>query len=228
MRVLIACAGDGTRWGNHTGVPKHLVRLAGEPILERAVRLVVELAPGVDVRVVVNDLDDTRYKVSGSKRATARLGSAAGDVDKIASSRHLWAKTGPTVVLFGDVWWHRDALAAVLAGRDEWAAFGRIVGAGGELFAFHFPAGMAPVVDAAVGAVSAQVDRLATAGFDGAPIPGGWALYRTLCGVDPLVHGNHGNFVPVADPWTNDMDTRTDWDEWCLQWATTPEAERPR
>ena len=114
MRVIIRCAGGNRRWGNHLGVPKHLAPINGETLLGRAVRLTNELAPDADVRVVVRDLSDRRYLIPGSRRSTYKPTPDNGDVDKIASSEHLWDPKGRTVVMFGDVWWDRPDLASIL------------------------------------------------------------------------------------------------------------------
>ena len=31
--------GEGKRWGNYLGIPKHLIEIDGEPIIKRTVRL---------------------------------------------------------------------------------------------------------------------------------------------------------------------------------------------
>jgi choline kinase len=38
-RVFILCAGDGARWRNYLGVPKQLISIEGETLLERTMRL---------------------------------------------------------------------------------------------------------------------------------------------------------------------------------------------
>lgn len=219
IRVLIPCAGEGERWGNHLGVPKHLAPLAGEPILHRTVRLVNELVPGAEVLVVVDDNRHQGYRVAGSVRRRARLGTMEGDIDKIASSLHLWDDRRRTVLLFGDVWWTRDGLSAALTHRGEWTAFGYFEpdNTGGELFGFSFPPGSLGTVRDALHTVGAArlVDQR-----------GGWMLYRQLCGVDLTAQGNHGNWI-VVDDWTEDMDFPSDWYAWSRRWADAAPEARP-
>ncbi len=38
VRVIIAAAGSGVRWGNFRGTPKHLAIVEGEVLLERTVK----------------------------------------------------------------------------------------------------------------------------------------------------------------------------------------------
>lgn len=219
LRVLIPCAGEGERWGNHLGVPKHLAPLAGEPILHRTVRLVNELAPGAEVLVVVDGHRHQGYRVTGSVRRRARLGTMEGDVDKIASSLHLWDDRRRMVLLFGDVWWTRDGLASALAHRGRWRAFGYFEpdNTGGELFGFSFPPGSLATVRRALDAVGAA--HLADQ-------RGGWMLYRQLCGVDLTAQGNHGHWI-VVDDWTEDMDFPSDWDAWSRRWEEASPEARP-
>lgn len=226
MRILIPCAGQATRWGD--GTNKHLVKLCGERVLHRTVRLIGEIASDAEVLLVVENHLDNDYRIDGSSRRKARLGSAVGDVDKIASSRHLWGDDDWTLVLFGDVWWSRPALELVLNGaRQRWAAFGRFGpnGEGGEIFGFAFTRSDLPSVDQAVSVISERSGDLATAGHNGRPVRGGWALYRMLCGAEPDDHRNLGHFVTVND-WTEDLDSRRDWDSWCLRYAKSPAAKR--
>lgn len=231
MRVIIRCAGSGERWGDHLGVPKHLAPLCGEPVLHRAVRLVTELAPDADVRVVVPSLTDRRYLVPGSRRVTDRPTPANGDLDKVASSRHLWDRDGRTVLLWGDTWWGIETLADVLTrpldAPHTWLR--ATAGGGGEVFAFAFEAEHLPRVDAALDrALDAHhAGELANGGHLGLPVRGGWALYRALRGAAWDAGGDHGGSTIVTD-WTEDMDTPRDWDRWCLRWAESAPADRPR
>lgn len=226
-RVIIRCAGDGTRWGDYRGAEKHLVQLCGEPVLHRTVRLIREIDPDADVRLIVKDGRDARYQVPGASRVGDKPDPANGDLDKIASSRHLWSKAERTVLLWGDTWWSRDALTGVLANDGGWRVWLRTCGAGGELFAFAWPADDVDTVsDALDRALAAHhAGKLKGAGFEGQSCRGGWALYRSLCEVPWDAAGDHGHSTEVHD-WTEDMDTPRDWDEWCYRYAITPNADR--
>lgn len=228
MKVLILAAGDGARWGDFRGVPKHLVTLAGERLLDRTVRLVNEIAPDAQVNVVVADSKDNRYRVAGSRRVKARLDPDRHDADKFASSRHLWSKTGRTVILYGDVWFSTAAMQQILRWPGEgWHAFHRIDGStitgapGGECFAF-------PLDPDVLGHASDALDRIIDARQSGQIWRnGGWEWYRALAGVPDdklLEHRSYGNNT-IIDDFTEDMDTPTDWHNWCWAWAHA--AEKP-
>lgn len=231
MRILILCAGDQTRWGNFQGVPKHLVELIGEPILHRTVRLLSELAPDADVRVVVKNPKDNTYKVPGSKRAGAKLDPGNGDADKFLSSAHLWDTKGRTVLLYGDAFFTREALEKILTADTQggWWFAGRFDGSrttgakGGECFAFILDPDGHEVFRAAL-------DRVVTLRKTGViPRNGGWETYRALMGVEDekiLEHFGDGSpknpnlgHCTVVDDWTEDFDSPTDWHEWCWHYA---------
>lgn len=229
MRILILAGGEQKRWANYRGVPKHLVKLAGERLLDRTVRLVKERQPRADIRVVVRDMDDERYKVPGTKRAPARLNPDIKDGDKFASSRHLWSKSSRTVILYGDVWFSSAAMDAILSDDphpDGWMFFGRFgaseTAPGGECFAF--------VLDPeALEHASGQLDRIIEKRLDGSIWRnGGWEWYRALCSLPDsrlLDHRDHGHST-LIDDWTEDMDTAQDWDRWCWRWAHSSEERR--
>jgi len=217
MKILIIAAGDGTRWNNFLGVPKHLAPLCGERLLDRTVRLLKKFAPSAQVRVVLEDPRDPAYNC-GARNVRAKLDPGNGEADKFLSSRHLWAKDERTIVLYGDVFFTEHAIQTIVAEHGEpWLATGRINGSeitgtlGGELFAFSILPDAHPLFDDALA-------ELVEAHRSGHWRAGGWELYRTLCGVDLMDHADHGHFVEVDD-WTEDMDEPRDWDEWCLRWA---------
>lgn len=223
MRVIIRCAGAGSAWGDFLGGPPHLAPICGEPILYRTVRLVREFAPEADIRVVVRDRD-RRNVVEGAKRVFDKPQPERGDVDKVASSEHLWDRNGRTVLLWGDTWWSRPALRSILTDPvDGWAAWLRIYGGAGELFGFAFDASAHDEIRQAVDVVvrEHQAGRLGD-------IPGQWALYRALCGQPVTVHGVWGHAYQLGvDDWTDDFDYPGDWRKWCYRWGTTPPERRP-
>lgn len=218
MRLIIPCAGDGGRWLDPTknDLPKHLVPLCGEPVLERTVRLASQYLPDADVRIVVEDSHDHRYAMKGARRVKAKLNPSNGDVDKLLSSRHLWDDER-TIVLFGDVWWSEPAFKRVAAAEtvDGWTVFLRFGpnGDGGEIFGFVFDAEAYDAVDEAMAQVTDAKGR------------GGWSVYRVLAGGDPNVHADLGH-AEIIDDWTEDMDEPRDWHHWCYRYAKASPQKR--
>ena len=230
MRIIIRCAGEGTRWNNFMGVPKHLVELCGEPVLHRTLRLCNKIAPSASVHVIVRDPHDLRYHSPYASVHEDDPWPELGDVDKIFSSRRLWDPTDRTVTIWGDIWWHEDTLTDVLTRHvEDWHTWFRIAGEGGELFGFVHSADFNYRMEQAAIQVGEmhQAGHLDGAGYNQRSVRGGWALYRVLTGARIDDHGDHGHATLVDDGWTEDMDSYRDWDEWCARWAEADPAHRP-
>jgi hypothetical protein len=232
MRVLILCAGEATRWGNFRGVPKHLVKLLGEPILHRAVRLIKDIRPDADVRIIAKDPLDPQYQVAGARTFPARLDPTNHGADKFLSSRYLWDADGRTVILYGDCFFTRAALTTILTDEpidDGWRIFARFDGStitgspGGENFAHVID----PDAHHAYEASLHRIAALQTAGVISRC--GGWEQYRSMHGVpDEQVlewwdeHSPKNprmQHVTEIDDATEDMDTPRDWMNWSSQHA---------
>lgn len=211
MRVIIPCAGAQKRWPSSQ--PKQLTELAGEPILHRTVRQL----EGHEVLIV----GDNRFAVGGAIVVPPNLNPKLGDVDKLASSRHLWDADGWTLILFGDVWWSTAAMSAALAFPAEtdqtWTAFGWMkLPNDGEIFGFAFHPSMHTDADRAIRKVSKH-----------RRIRGGWGTYRALCGANVQSHGNYGHFIHIDD-WSDDIDYPHERDAWVARYEAASEDERAR
>ena len=57
--------GKGTRWNLHQGIPKHFIKVNGETLLERTVRLLRQYDPSCQVIITSHD---PRYEVDGALR----------------------------------------------------------------------------------------------------------------------------------------------------------------
>jgi len=123
--VIITAAGEGSRWGNHLGVPKHLLPTPqGETLLARTVRLVGDWDP--TIRVVVTGPLDERYRIPG-----AELIVPIARPDFAECSMYMWAEAawnaeGRTVFLYGDTFYTGAAIATILGFTPrEWHLFAR-------------------------------------------------------------------------------------------------------
>lgn len=240
-RYLILCAGPGSRWtGDHpvTKKPKHFAPIHGEALLHRTVRLVKQNDPEADIRVVVADLSDDRYKLPGTKRARAELTPELAGLDKVMSSRKLWNKSGRTVILFGDVFYTEAAASLICVFGGPWTLFGRPTGSRftgkpwSEPFAFSFnPEDHASVVGAVERSRSAQLanfGKLSPSGFNHL-----WQAMHPSFPTERLGASwfpeeetiEYGHYVPIFDA-TDDLDTPDEWDRWCWGWAHATENER--
>jgi hypothetical protein len=118
VRIVIACAGSGAKWGNYLDVPRHLAPVDGEPLLHRTTRQALTVSHDVHIA----SLDDDRYLLPGTTRHVIR----GQHVNEYASTRHLWSTYGRTLLLYGDVY-YTDAAMTTIGGFDGplWRMFGR-------------------------------------------------------------------------------------------------------
>lgn len=208
MRTLIIADGEGTRWGGHLGVPKHLAPFDGEPLIHRTIRQFSELG---DVYVVTSD---SRYPIPPAVQYAPTHNPDNFDADKFLNSQPLWNPDGRTVVAYGDVWFS-DALVARISGfqKREWRLFARqkrsmITGTRwGECFAQSFwPEHHQEHYEAL---------RKIVAAYGSGKIKrcGGWEHYQAMQGLPLGRHRVRGRFVE-HDDWSDDFDYPEDYDRW--------------
>ncbi len=65
MKYIIMADGRGTRWNNYGGIPKYLLKVDGEVILERTIRLIREL--GIEDEIIITS-HDPRCEFTGARR----------------------------------------------------------------------------------------------------------------------------------------------------------------
>lgn len=124
-KVLILCAGDGMRWDNYLGVPKQLIPINNEPLLNRTVRLLNGYGYN-DIDIIAHDerlnLDGFGFYKPSKFRWT---------VETLLSTQPLW--TERTIVLLGDVFYTNKALTTILSYNQDIHVYGRF---GKSLFTF--------------------------------------------------------------------------------------------
>lgn len=229
--VIIIAAGEATRWGGHTGVPKHFVRVpyklqTGEevevPLLRRTIQ---QLYHREIVPIVIAKRGAEGYKFKHARTEYVETDYDKNeDADKFLSSAHLWDKEGRTVILWGDVFFTEgamdrifsqsphQAMAGTLPARD-WTLYCRPNGSTltgtryGENFALAFYPEHHELM-------KEHLDKIVKAKKSGeAKRCGGWELYRSLVGVDLNTHTMTWGYEEIND-WTEDFDTPEDYDTW--------------
>lgn len=202
-RVIIAAAGEATRWMNHRGTPKHLATVNGEVLLHRTCR---QLASYTDDIVVV--ARDDSYAVPGTRLYVPPHNDPRWlDCGKFLSSRELWATAERTVLVFGDVYFTDEAVATVMSTTRDWVFFlrpwpSRLLEARKEVFGLAFdPSTHALLDERLAGLVRGHV----------APVQAGWKLY-----VD-MVRPSYGDIFRndrhvTIDDLTTDLDYPADLD----------------
>lgn len=106
MRFVIMADGKGTRWDNFMGIPKHLAKVDGEPILARTVRLLNEMTDR-QAEVIVTSHDE-RYEFEGSRRHEPLDNKL--EIDRFTAE----LIEDDTCFLYGDTYYTEEALRSIL------------------------------------------------------------------------------------------------------------------
>lgn len=212
-KYIIICAGESSRWGNYMGTPKHLVDICGETMLSRTVRLLGDK----NIFIVVRDDKDFRYCVNGAKTIKAKINENNFDADKFLSSKHLWNRSGRTVVLYGDVYFSEQAINGIMNYKSrEWTLFARPFGSKHtgcpypECFAQSFyPEDHKEHLDALYKIKKMMDDKEITRS-------GGWEHYKVMCGGDPsnIETIPLSSRIKIIDDYTEDFDKPSDYKMW--------------
>lgn len=224
MRVLVGCAGGGSRWNLHLGIPKHFAPVEGETLIGRTVRQLN--AVGVTPLLVAHS--STRlggmYELDGAETVYVSADHAVS-TDKYLCSRHLWSPVGRTIQLWGDVWYSDEALREILGwDAGEWRLFGRLTGSRvtgcgwAEPFALVFHPGEYDLITHHLDVVTelwrdGVIDRCTT-----------WEWYRSMRGLTgPAVRRSTPQddlgHLTVVDDWTDDFDLPSDYQRWTARRA---------
>lgn len=209
--------GRGERWNNYLGAPKHLIRFAGERLLDRAVRL-FRCFGATDLLVSARD---ERYEVSGAARVVPAHNEV--ETDKFFSIKDWWNRSGETIIVYGDCFFTREAVRTIMStsstqfpgGIVFFGRFGPSKFTGknwGEIFAVRVSDH-----DSFERACSFVRDGLEDGTIERG---GGWEIYRTLAGLPP--NGEHqisGNFVEIDD-YTDDFDFPVDYHNFLDRWGS--------
>lgn len=206
MRVIIACAGEGKRWGEYLGVPKHLATTAvGEVLLHRTIEQALALTS--DVHVITPD--DDRYDDLPGRVKRHILGPHHNEYEH---TRWLWSGDDRTVLLLGDVYFTDHAIDTIAAGSaSAYRVFGRyraskVTGTPyGEIFAASWGPARIPQMDVHL----REVERLRATGE--CTRPPGWVLLRLWQGTPVRKHLVRPPIWTEIDDWTDDLDTPADY-----------------
>lgn len=214
--VIIPCAGKATRWRNHLGVPKHLIEIDGESLLQRTVRLAKQYGAD-DIFIIAKRDDDPNYHINGVTTLAANLSPAHFDVDKFRSSTNWWNTECGTRILFGDVYFTEDAMRQIMNPElDGWRWFCRMGKSTvtGHKYGEGFAAGFcARDIDKIMHAMDAVADLRRR---DVLVRAAGWELARYMAGArnaELRRHIRYDSFVEVDDE-TDDFDTPGDYKTW--------------
>lgn len=202
--AIVLAAGEGKRWNNYTGVPKHLISIDGETLIARTTRQISAFADKV---YVVGT-----YETPNAELFTPELKHPALEMHKFSSSRKLWSER--TLLLFGDTYYTDEAISTIVQDTEDFTFLLRSGASSftgkphAEIYAFSFWDSMHERLDEALKHLLHQQDIYSA---------GGWSLMRTLLGISHRSrtkdHLTKGHYIEIND-WTEDFDYPEDLDRW--------------
>jgi hypothetical protein len=201
-RYFIMAQGEGKRWNNYLGIPKHEVVVDGEMLLERTVRLLKERGEQ-DIIICTPKQYDFAKCVEYPNNDL--------EIDRFLASQKAWVD-GENVFLYGDCFYTEDAMDVVLGYHKPYTKllfFGRSTGSRvtgsrhGEVFA---------VRSACKEYLKELLESLRSMYLNKSiKRAQGWELYRIHKGLNLSSHKIVGDFVTIDD-WTDDFDTPEDYE----------------
>lgn len=208
---IIMAAGEGKRWNNYLGVPKHLVNINGETLLQRTVRLL----KNNNVNNIYITSSDERYDVDGAIRYKPQNNEF--EIDRFLCCEEIWSNKC-TVFLYGDCYYTDEAIKTIVNSKcNGYHYYGRLTGNDvkkyGEIFAVKIK-NTEKFKNACLIIRNGLKDGTVNRGL-------GWETYKILEGKNPnmtptefreWIKSEHKNFVVIDDD-TEDFDTPEDYEK---------------
>lgn len=116
MRYIIMADGEGSRWNNYQNVPKHLIKVGSENLLERTVRLIRKIAGESDIVITSKDL---RYSITDAIQYSPKN-------NVLEIDRFTYELVEDNVCfLYGDVFYTEEGMKEIIHRKaDELLFFG--------------------------------------------------------------------------------------------------------
>ena len=190
MIYVIMSAGQGKRWNNYMGVPKHLIEINGETLLGRTTRLLKE--NGIDNYYITGN--DARYSQYGTLIEQTKNDC---EIDRYEES----IVKGEVCYLYGDVYYTEEAMKTIIETNVDDVMF---FGSEDEIFAvkvrdtnlfFRHKQRVKNLF------MSKRIDRSI-----------GWEIYRSLNNIDFKEHRITKRYVKILDE-TDDIDYPEDYEK---------------
>lgn len=201
-KVIILCAGDATRWGSYLGLPKQLIPIGDESLLDRTVRLL--RAHNLNEINIVSH--DDRLNIESCSFFKPLKHQWV--VETLLSTQSLWGDK--TIILLGDVFFTESALNTIISGSNKNIHFyGRCEGSRytstpwGEIFALSFGR------DNQFSLIEDIQNVISDAALGGRGKL--WELYRSLANFPLNKHMFEKKIFIQIDDFTDDFDTPDDY-----------------
>lgn len=231
MRWIICCAGKMSRWKNHLGVPKHLILINNQTLIQRSVNLITKHDPKPNILIITLD-DDKRYRIKGSELIKMNVPDKKEHFKTLPLKSVLKysAKDDRTLVTFGDIYFTENCIKTIVntctkLNKEEIRFFGResaskITGCKwGELWGVSYSAESVEKIEQCTNYLeklynSKQIRRLKH-----------WELYRYLNDISLTKHEINENFTEIND-FTEDFDFPQDYDKWIVRYTKYKKAQK--
>lgn len=107
-KALVLAQGKSSRWNNYMGIPKHLVEIDNEKLVDRACRLFSKYCD-----VVLICPNDNRYPLEYPHVTLEDPYPTGTEMDKFLSNNHLWNSEGETIITWGDCYYTENAVETI-------------------------------------------------------------------------------------------------------------------
>lgn len=190
MRYVIMANGNGRRWANYWGIPKQLISIEGETLLERTVRLFKQADPSCEIIV---SSSDPRFEVQGAIRHAPLNGELELD-------RFCYELIEDDICfLYGDVYYSEECVKEILRTSPD----GGMIFFGTETSIVAVKCSSADTLKKALDDLHQRIDR---GEIDDAK---GWQLYHLVNGMKLDGKEIGPNYVVIADT-TRDFNRPSD------------------
>ena len=188
MKYIIMAAGEGKRWNNYLGVPKHLIEINGETLLGRTTRLLRE-----------NGIED--YIITCHDERYGKYGKITEQSENDCEVDRFEHQDEPVCYLYGDVYYTEKAIRTII---DAWVGDVMFLGSSQEIFAVK-------VRD--LGLFFEHKNKVKKLYLDGKIRRCiGWEVYRSIMGNPLDKHWINGRYVYIEDD-TDDIDYPEDYEK---------------
>lgn len=205
VKIIIAAAGEGSRWNNFRGTSKHFTAVEGEILINRTIRQFSHHSS--DITVISKYPEIPHVKVEPPKQGIWN------DAAKVWSSNHLWSNTQRNIILFGDVWFSDEAVETIINNEKDICFFLRSTPSKvtnkphKEIFAIAFNGEK-------IEEFRNVVQKVIEENKSGA---GAYLIFRKICNLDNVSFKHHfknnSMYVEIND-WTEDFDYPKDLTRW--------------
>ena len=193
MKYVIMAAGNGKRWNNYLGIPKHLIEINGETLLARTTRLLKE-----------NGITD--YVITGHDERYAQYGTLIPQTNTDCEIERFEEFQEPVCYLYGDVYYTEQAIKTIIDTQTQDILF---FGSDCEIFAVKVknqPHFQELKHDVKCQYEEGRIDRCI-----------GWEIYRKMNDIPLDQHEIKENYIEISDG-TDDIDFPDDYEKFKQKW----------